>query len=349
MVQRFSDPWRGGVALLAGLLSCLAALAQSPPARADAPPACELDRPVVFAGMDWASNDFHNAVAGFILQHGYGCRTDRVPGSTITLLTGLARGDVDVAMEIWKDNVTEPWNRAKAAGQVVELGTNFPDAVQGWYVPRYLVEGEDAKAPELRKVEDLRRYKDLFRDPEEPGKGRFYNCILGWNCEIMNTKKLEAYGLSEHFTNFRPGSGAALAAAIASNYKRRKPFLAYYWGPTWVLGKYDLVMLEEPPYEKAAWEVLRKAEHPTSAVAYPVVEVVVGANAEFPRKAPRLAEFLSRYETTAGMVSRALAEMQESRETTAEGAARHFLRSKPAVWSGWVPEDVAARVRAALN
>lgn len=348
MIRETGDRRKRAVCSALGLVALAALGSGAIPARA-AGPACEVARPVVFAGMDWASNDFHNAVAGFILEHGYGCRTDRVPGSTITLLTGLARGDVDVAMEIWRDNVTEPWEKAKAAGQVVELGTNFPDAVQGWYVPRYLVEGENAKAPGLRNVEDLKRYKALFEDPEEPGKGRFYNCIPGWNCEIMNTKKLEAYGLSEHFTNFRPGSGAALAAAIASSYKRRKPFVAYYWGPTWVLGQYDLMMLEEPPYDPQAWEALRRADHPTSAVAYPVVEVVVGVNADFARKAPRLVAFLIGYETTAAMISKALAVMQERRDTPAKDVARHFLQENPAVWSRWVPEDVAARVRAALN
>ena len=67
-------------------------------------------------------------------------------------------------------------------------------------------------------MRDLARYKHLFRDPEEPAKGRFYNCILGWNCEVVNTNKLKAYGLDGHFTNFRAGTGAALAAAIASNF-----------------------------------------------------------------------------------------------------------------------------------
>ena len=44
-------------------------------------------------------------------------------------------------------------------------------------------------------MRDVVRYKYLFRDPEEPAKGRFYKCILGWNCEVVNTNKLKAYGL----------------------------------------------------------------------------------------------------------------------------------------------------------
>lgn len=336
--------------LRAAVLAALALAAQP----ALAAPQCELDRPVIFAGLDWDSNAFHTALAGYILKHGYGCETDVIPGSTLPLLTGMARGDIDVTMEIWKDNVTEPWVKALEAGQVAELGTNFPDAVQGWYVPRYLIEGDakrgiEAAAPDLRHVRDLPRYKALFKDPEEPSKGRFYNCIAGWNCEVVNSNKLKAYGLEGHFTNFRPGTGAALAAAIASAYQRGKPVLAYYWGPTWVLGKYDLVMLEEPPYNKTDWEALAKDENYPKAVAYPVVEVVVGVNAKFKAAAPKLVEFLTRYETSNALISEALAYMQEKEGAKAEDAARSFLERHPEVWTKWVPDEVAARVEASIK
>lgn len=315
--------------------------------------ACEIDRPVVFAGLDWDSNAFHNALAGFILREGYGCKTDIIPGSTLPLLTGMARGDIDVTMEIWIDNITVPWNEAVAAGQVKSVGTNFPDAVQGWFVPRYLVEGDtargiEAKAPDLRSVGDLPRYKSLFRDPEEPDKGRFYNCILGWACEVVNTNKLAAYGLDAHFTNFRPGSGAALAAAIASAYKRGKPVVAYYWGPTWLMGAYDLVQLEEPAYDEAKWLAFSADPETHPPTAYPVVEVVIGVNTEFATQAPELIRFLTAYETSNRLVSEALAYLETERGATAEDAALFFLRQHPDIWTGWVPDDVAARVNAAL-
>ena len=332
------------------------ALSVAWPALAATPAAaeCEIDRPVVFAGLDWDSNAFHTALARFVIEEGYGCRTDVIPGSTLPLLTGMGRGDIDVTMEVWKDNVTEAWNKAEAAGKVVDLGVNFPDAVQGWFVPRYLVAGDpergiEALAPGLKHVRDLPRYKELFRDPEEPDKGRFYNCILGWACEVVNTKKLKAYGLVDSFTNFRPGTGAALAAAIASNYQRGRPFVAYYWGPTWVLGKYDLVMLEEPPYNKRDWEALAADDDYPKAVAYPVVEVVVGVNAEFGAAAPELIAFLTRYETDNAMISEALAYMQRTKGATARDAALEFLRSRPEVWRKWVPAGVAARVETALR
>lgn len=306
--------------------------------------ACDIDRPIVFAGLDWDSVGFHNAVARFILEQGYGCKTDVMPGTTIPLLQGIAQGDVDIAMEIWRDAVTEVWQRAMTRGQVVEVGVNFPDATQGWYVPRYVIE----KNPDLKSVTDLARHKDLFADPEEPGKGRFYNCIAGWNCEIVNTNKLRAYGLAKDFTNFRPGTGAALSAAVAGAYLKKEPILFYYWAPTWLLGSYDLVALSEPAWNEADWKGLAGDPAYPRAVAYPTVEVWIGANKAFAEKAPQVIAFLRNYRTTAAQVSEALAYMQKERADE-RAAAKRFLEQHKDVWRTWVDTATAEKVTAALK
>ncbi|MBX2830645.1 MAG: ABC transporter substrate-binding protein [Rhodospirillales bacterium] len=313
---------------------------------------CEIDRPVMFAGLNYDSALFHNAVARFIIEKGYGCKTDALPGDVIPLLTGTGKGDIDVVMEIWRDNVAEAWTKAEAAGTVSQIGVNFNDAVEGWFVPRYVIEG-DAKrgiepmAPDLKSVDDLPKYADLFEDAEEPGKGRFYNCPSGWVCEKVNSSKLMAYDLDESFTNFRPGTGAALSAAIASAHKRGKPALYYYWGPTWVMGLYDSYRLEEPDYDKAIFDALKTDENPTKATAYPQSTVTVGVNSDFKKSAPKLIDFLTQYETSNALVSEMLAYMQENNEKP-DGAAMYFLKSKPDVWKAWVPDDVAARVESAM-
>ncbi|SDQ90915.1 ABC transporter substrate-binding protein [Pseudovibrio sp. Tun.PSC04-5.I4] len=318
---------------------------------ADAP-ACEIDRPVVFAGVDLDSTAFSNSVASFIIKNGYGCETDSIPGSTIPLLNGLARGDIDVFMEAWPVNVGEALAKGEAKGDYVNLGINFDNVTQAWYVPKYLVEGENAPAKGLKSVTDLPKYKDVFSDPEEPGKGRFYNCIAGWGCEIVNTKKLNAYGLLDDYVNFRPGTGAALAATIDSNMRRKRPIVFYYWGPTWVMGKYgdEMVQLEEPAYNKAVWDAL-DAEDDASlvkeAVAYPLAAAHVYVNSEFQALAPQLVEFLTNYKTTAPVVSKGLAYMLDTDGTT-DDAAIEFLKTNPDMWTKWVSADVQERVKAAL-
>ncbi len=198
------------IAIAAGALLAMPAFVSTDAQDASAP-ACEVNRPIVFADLGYDSAQFGNEVARYILEHGYGCPTDAIPGETIPLINGVARGDIDVIMEIWMGNPAQAWVDAAAAGTVVPVGSNFPDATEGWFVPRYVVEGDGAVAPGLRSVTDLPQYKDLFADPEEPGMGRFYNCPAGQVCEQINSRKLYAYGLSQDYTNFRTPGQALLA------------------------------------------------------------------------------------------------------------------------------------------
>ncbi|MCB1500980.1 MAG: ABC transporter substrate-binding protein [Bauldia sp.] len=325
----------------------LAVLFAAAPAWAGDTPKCELDRPIMFGDLNYGSAQFHTAVASYIIKNGYGCAVDSIPGDTIPLINGVARGDADLVMEIWTANPAQAWIDAEAAGKTIALGTTFPDASEGWFVPAAIVTGPDAVAPDLKSVTDLAKYKDLFADPEEPGKGRFYNCPAGWQCEIVNSKKLEAYGLDGDFTNFRPGTGEALDAAAETAALRNKPAVFYYWGPTWLLGKFDFVRLEEPAFDRATWDAMMAAEHPTAATAYPESKVVIGANKAFTEAAPTVARFLSSYKSTNAATSAMLAYMRDNKATPADTAV-HFLKTTDD-WTAWVPAEVAARVKASLE
>ncbi|GLV47630.1 ABC transporter substrate-binding protein [Thermus sp. LT1-2-5] len=313
---------------------------------------CETSRTIVFADYDWESARVHNRIAQFILEKGFGCKTDALPGTSIPLITGLGRGDVDVSMEIWYNLTRDVVDQLEREGKIQRLGVNFPDAVQGWFVPTYVIKGDEKRgikpaAPDLKSVFDLPKYKGLFRDPEEPSKGRFYNGVLGWFAEKINTKKLKAYGLDRHFTNFRPGTSDALVAAIASAYERGRPIVFYYWGPTWVLGKYDLTMLEESPYNPEVWNELLERENPTRACAFPLETVYIAVNARLVKEAPTVVEFLEKYRTSNELVSKLLAYM-EDQKASEEEAAIYFLRNYQDLWTKWVPAEVAERVKRAL-
>ena len=310
--------------------------------------ACDVERPITFAGLDWQSNAVHTAIAEFILNEGFDCRTEVIPGTTIPLLQGVARGDIDIVMEVWPDNVNVMWNRGLRDGKVIEIGVNFEGASQGWYVPAYMVTGNNALAPGLKSVTDLIKYQNLFTDPEEPKKGRFYNCIAGWNCEIINSAKLKAYGLSQYYTNFRPGTGVALSAAIVSAYKKRQPILTYYWSPTWLLGKYEMVKLEEPVYDPEVFSDLIKQKNPQQASAYPLIDVVIGANLRFSEDAPTVVGFLKNYQTSVDIVNELLANMYD-RKLDAKVAAIYFLKKYKDYWYAWVEPIARDKILLALD
>ena len=327
------------VVLCALLISVAMIGCSSTPAPEPTPtPTPEAAGPVIFADLSWDSAQVNNRIAGFILENGYAYEPEYMPGDTIPLLEGLKRGDVDVSMEIWVENQQKPYDEGLAAGQILDLGSNFSDNWQGWLVPTYMIENGDLPAD--ISVEDLPDYWELFKDPEAPSRGRFLNSVPGWSSTGINTEKLATYGLNEYYTDFICGSDAALSGSLAAAYAKGEPWLGYYWAPTWVLGKYDTTPIGEPAYDEEIWNTTR-------GCAYPSNKVNIAVNADFAGKNPDAVDFLSKYTTTSALANKVLAYMQDNEASTDE-AAIWFLQENEDLWTQWVPADIASKVKAAL-
>lgn len=294
---------------------------------------CETGKPVKFAGLNWESGMLLTDVLQFVLKNGYGCETDSLPGNSITMEQALSTNDIQVFAEEWIGR-SDAWNKAAAAGKVVGVGAPIVGATEGWYVPRYVVEGDakrklEAKAPKLKAIADLAQYSAVFRDQEEPDKGRFYNCPAGWTCELDNSAMLKSYGLEGKFTNFRPGTGPALDAAVLSSYKRGEPILFYYWSPTPLMGQVDLIKLEE------------------KAGVNKDVTIQVGLSKVFHEQAPELVAVLEKVNLPLDLLNQNLARMAQERLDSPE-LAKLFLKEHPEVWHAWVSAEAASKIEAAL-
>ncbi len=304
---------------------------------------------LVLADVSWDSVKVHNRIAGFIIEHGYDYPTPAyIFGETLPLLQGLTTGDVDITMEVWTDNYEEPWNEALQGGTVINLGSIFPDAPQGWYVPTYMIKGDpernlEAMAPDLKTVSDLPRYWELFKDPESPQKGRFHNSPPGWAVTEINETKTSTYGLDKTFNIFSTGSDSALAASMVAAYDRGQPWVGYYWEPTWIMGQLDMTMLEEPPYNQDIWQ-----DADNRGCTFPAAKVLKGVHSDLETSAPEIVEFIAKYETTLAQNNEFLAYMSEN-NASEEDAAIYFLKNHPDTWKTWIPENVAQKVEQALG
>jgi len=307
--------------------------------------------------FDWDSANVHTAIVGFILEKGYGCDVQVTKGSTSPIMAAHYDGQLDIITEVWRDNIVQMHEEAVAKGQIIELGVNTPSSTQGFYVDKAtsdkygLKSVEDMKKPEIAK---------LFADPEAPGKGRMTSCISGWTCYTINMVKHKVYGLDEFYTNFDPGSGGALDAAIAGGFKKGKPVFSYYWTPTGLMGKVDLVQLKEPKYDNACWTKMMKvvedikANGPdvykdTCACAYVDMALTKSATTKFandPANKP-IIDFVKQYSLPTAEVNKSLAFYIDESGGDMEATAKNYLKSSNS-WTKWVPADIAKKVKAAL-
>lgn len=298
---------------------------------------------VVFGDAGWDSMKFHNAVAMYIAETAYDMETEEVSGSTAVTYGALKTGDIQVYMETWTDSIAT-YAKDVASGAITELGVNYDDNIQGLYVPRYVIEGDPERgiepiAPDLKSVEDLANYSDIFVDPDDTSKGRIYGAISGWAVDEIMRKKVEFYGLDEFYNYMDPGSDAALAAAIAGAYEKGQPIVAYYWEPAWITGKYDLVLLEDAPYTPELY--------PLGQSECPSISLTVSVNPDFHKEYPEFSEFLSRYSTSSQLTSEALAYINEN-DAEYKDAAKWFLLEHDELIDQWLDTDKAKLVRDSL-
>lgn len=302
------------------------------------------NKEIAFADAGWDSIRFHNAVAGTIINELYGYTWSDVPGSTTVLHEGLVKGEIDIHMEVWTNNITN-YDKDLADGKLKELGVNFDDNYQGIYVPRYVIEGDaergiEALAPDLKTIWDLKNYPEIFPDDDHKNMGRMYGGIPGWEVDEILNKKYYHYGLDENFVYFRPGSDAALSAAITSAYEKGEPIAAYYWEPTWLLGKYDMVLLEDEPYNEEKYN--------NGETELPPVRVTVGMSNDFAKDHPELIDFLSNYKTSSALTSEGLAYMQDN-DTDYMETAKWFLSEHPELIDEWLNQEDAQQIKDSLT
>lgn len=248
-------------------------------------------------------------------------------------------------MEMRPDNICELYDEAINSRDIKKMSVNFDDNSQGLYVSSYIIEGDEKHgieplATDLKHLKDLKKYPEVFEDPEDPGRGRIINAPTGWAVDKDINKKIELYKLNETFNNFTAGSDAAIIASLESAYNKGEGWVGYYWEPTAVSVKYELTLLEEPEYEEEIF-------NDTAGTEFPSMETLVVVNHKLPDLVPEVTEFLSNYQTTSELTTEALIYMEEN-DATAEEAANWWLKEYKDVWREWVPEDIIKKVKKAL-
>lgn len=301
---------------------------------------------ITFADAGWDSIRVHNEIAGTILEEAYGYETDVTTGSSAATLQGLRQGDINVFMEVWSYTNKVAYQKGIKAGDVKQVSTNFDDNSGGYWVPTYVIEGDPERgieptAPELETVADLKKYPDVFEDPEDSSKGRLIGAPSSWEISQIMEKKLSAYNLEDKFNYFRPGSDSAIVASLTDAYKSGEPWVGYYWSPTWVTSMYDMTLLKEPEYDE---EVYKE----TAGTALPSEDVEIAVHTDVVEEAPKVVDFLSNYETSAELTGEALEYMKKN-DASPEEAAIWWLNEHEDIWTKWIPKEKADQVKKAIQ
>ena len=305
---------------------------------------------VTVANMNWQSAELLANIDKFILTNGYGCEVELVPGDTMPTLTAMMeKGKPDVAPEAWINAVREPLEKAVKDGRLHYAAEALSDGgVEGLWIPKYVADAN----PTIKTIDDALQHPELFPSAEQEGKGVVHNCPSGWNCQLTTGNAFKAYdAASKDFILLDTGSAAGLDGSIAKAYERNEGWLGYYWAPTSILGKYDMVKLDGGiPFDQAAWDAscntTAECANPIKS-DWPRAEVFTVVTDRFAKAGGPAVNYLNKRAWANATVNQQLAWMSDN-QATGSDAALHFLKSQPEIWTPWVSPEVAEKIKAAL-
>ena len=302
---------------------------------------------ITVAEMDWASAEMFAHIDKVVLENGYGCEIELVPGATMPTATSMMeKGEPDVAPELWINAVRTALDAATAEGRLHYAAEVFSDTgEEGWWIPQYVADAN----PEIQTVEDALARPDLFPHPEG-GSGALYTCPSGWNCQLSTGNLFKAFGGEEAgFRIVDPGSGGALAGAIAEAYGKGEGWFGYYWAPTAILGKYPMKKLSfDVPHDNDEWNSCTSQEdcadpQKNSWVVSSVYTVVTD---RFKQEAGIGMDYIVKRALPNSTINALLA-WKDDNQATGEDAAMHFLKNY-SEWHSWVDGSAKAKIESAL-
>lgn len=305
---------------------------------------------IQMAEFNWASGEFMANVDKFILEAGYGCNVELVIGGTTAIFTGMnEKGQPQIAGEQWVNALRELLDPALEEGRLHAVNkAPILGLGEGWWIPPYTA----AAHPELKTALDIIERPDLFPDSEDPSKGAFVGCPAGWGCQQNNLSLFKAFDMeAKGWKLIDPGSAAGLDGSIAKANEREENWFGYYWSPTSILGKYDM---QSVPFG-VEWAGADNWDNciavpdcvdpkPTTWVKSEVYTIVTD---EFMKSGGEINEYLAARVYPSDVMGAMLVYMADE-QAAGEDAAIEFLTEYEAIWTPWVSEEVAAKVKGAL-
>ena len=310
---------------------------------------------LVIAEQNWASAELMANVDKMILELGYGCDVELVPGATMPTFTSMNdKGTPDMNPEQWANAVYTLMLKAVDEGRMIQ-GNKAPitGLGEGWWITPGTIE----KHPEIKGMTALEilEHPEWFPSKEDPSKGAFVGCPAGWGCQLANANLFKAFDMEKKgWVLIDPGSAAGLDGTISKASDSGDPWLGYYWNPTSMVGKYGLIPVDfgVPFAGRDNWDncIMKPAGEcaDPKQTAWTKSEVNSLITSSFAKKGGNDAVTYVEKRTYPGDVMNGMLVYMADNQAKGSDAAIEFLKQHEDLLSTWVTPAAAKKIKACL-
>ena len=188
-----------------------------------------------------------------------GGEAELVPGNNATIFQAMdqGKGDIDVHPDVWLPNQeTFTKKYVDGAGTVV-LSSKPYEGKQGFCVSKAFSEANN-----VTSIYDLTRPEVAAKmDSNGNGKGEIWIGAPGWASANVNEVKVRDYGLMAFMEPVR-AEQSVMVATVGDSIAKNRGYAFYCYSPHAIWYMFDIVRLDEPPYDPAKYVMVQPAEDP---------------------------------------------------------------------------------------
>lgn len=288
----------------------------------------DLRRPTIELGVtDWTGSRLNAAIAERLIERrlGYPVETVEIT-DLLDMAIDLEQGEIDAVLEVWRTTLLPAEQEAIESGGIVDLGPLGVEGSVGWFVPRSVAEGELG-------VTDWQVLADpavaaAFATPETGRLGRF----LGTNPDYAQYDEGLVDALELPFQVVYSGSDAATEAEVSAAVAADEPVLLYWWRPTALVDRYDLVEVALPARTDGC--VADIEAEVAFACAYPVDQLAKLASPALADEAPEIERFLRAFRLTTDQQEAMIGQVDNDGTPLIE-VADAWIEANGDTWEAW--------------
>lgn len=205
----------------------------------------------------WPSAEVTAQIIASTMQEELGIETELRERGTLTILSDIGRGEVDVHPEMWFPNLAEAVERLQANDVDLRVSSHGVAAAQNICVTRHTADTVGISAVgDLLNPEIARNF-----DSNGDGLGEIWIGAETWSSTEIEKVRAHSYGYDRTMTLLEMPEDVAMAAVDAAA-SLQKPIVFYCYQPHHVFELHDIVTLSEPPYDAAKWNLVKRADDP---------------------------------------------------------------------------------------
>ncbi len=259
---------------------------------------------IVIGVPNWPSVAQTADILKVVIEDNFGLEVELQSGTNPVVFEAMDSGSMHVHPEVWLPNQSNLHNTFVTEKGTVVMSPNGVPAFQGMCVTKATADRTGIKA--LIDLSDPDMAKNF--DSDGDGMGEVWIGASGWASTNVEKVRAKSYGFDETMTLKEMDETLAMAE-VDNAVAKDENIVFFCYTPNHVFALHDLVILDEPAFDAAQWNMIQPTDDPdwleksSTPVAWDLAYLHVHYAASLQDSHPDVAAMLSKVDLTTDLVS----------------------------------------------